>query len=77
VFCFRKQKKRKRVAPKTSAGHGAPARVPQMLGLPGGVGRPPIVQTAGSGYGKSVLMVPFQCPPPWGLALHDAFTRWT
>jgi hypothetical protein len=32
--------------------HGAPARAPQMLGLPGGMGRPPVGQTAGSGVRK-------------------------
>jgi hypothetical protein len=34
------------------ASHGAPARAPQMLGLPGGMGRPPVGQTAGSGVRK-------------------------
>jgi hypothetical protein len=35
-----------------SAPHVAPARAPQMLGLPGGMGRPPVGQTAGSGVRK-------------------------
>jgi hypothetical protein len=32
--------------------HRAPARAPQMLGLPGGMGRPAVGQTAGSGVRK-------------------------
>jgi hypothetical protein len=32
--------------------HVAPARAPQMLGLPGGLGRPAVGQTAGSGVRK-------------------------
>jgi hypothetical protein len=32
--------------------HGAQARPPLMLGLPGGMGRPPVGQTAGSGVRK-------------------------
>jgi hypothetical protein len=32
--------------------HSAPARPPQMLGLPGGMGRPPVAQLAGSGVRK-------------------------
>jgi hypothetical protein len=34
------------------ASHVAPARAPQMLGPPGGMGRPPVGQTAGSGVRK-------------------------
>jgi hypothetical protein len=32
--------------------HVAPTRAPQMLSLPGGMGRPPVGQTGGSGVRK-------------------------
>jgi hypothetical protein len=41
-----------RGAQQPPASYGAPARAPQMLGLPGGMGRPPVGQTAGSGVRK-------------------------
>ncbi len=41
-----------RGAQQPPASQGTPARAPQMLGLPGGMGRPPVGQTGGSGVRK-------------------------
>ncbi|HEY0909173.1 MAG TPA: hypothetical protein VGD75_02960 [Bradyrhizobium sp.] len=41
-----------RGAQQPPSSHVAPSRAPQMLGLPGGVGRPAVGQTAGSGVRK-------------------------
>jgi hypothetical protein len=60
-----------RGAQQPSASQGTRARPPQFLGMPGGMGRPPVGQTAGSGVRKIGTNGSASAPDAAG----DGFTR--